>query len=650
MNALGLQRFVLPTLSMLAATLIFSTVIERAVAADPPKLDPELVKKLGRKKEAPAKAEAPAEPAAETTAETEEAPAKEEPPAAPPKVEPPSNAPRPQADPEILKKMQNLRRRPAQPAAPAKEAAPAEAPAKKTPPVRKDASGQTITYTKHIAAILWKNCAACHRPGEIGPFSLLAYGDASKRADFIAEVTSKRRMPPWKPEPNFGKFHDERRLSDREIGLIAGWAEAGAPEGAAADLPKPPEFSDGWQLGEPDLVLEMADSFAVPAEGPDIYRCFVVPIPLDKDTYVRGVEFRPGNPAVVHHAIMFLDSIKEARKKDAEDNEPGYASFGGPEINPTGGMGGWAPGTMPRFLSEGIVTYLKKGSDLVLQVHYHPSGKAEEDKSTVGIYFAKTVKGKPVKIVTGIAVVQPELNIQAGEARAEFSGESQPLPADVEVLGITPHMHNLGREMKVTAIKPNGDTEVPLIWIKDWDFNWQGQYHLKESVRLPKGSVIKVQAVYDNSSTNPKNPNSPPQPVQWGLQSTDEMLLCSVQVVADKQADLKLIAAMPGHELGAGLGGGVPGQAAVARRQSTAKKATPDASVSSALAPAYENQVRTKKADPFGEDGIEIPEDKKKYFSKYDTDSDGKLTRKEVNKMPSGMQAFFVRQLIKKGG
>lgn len=621
MNALGRRRFTLSVLSILTVVLTW-VIANQQAAAD----------------------EEPAAPAA--------APAKKAPPEA---AENREELIRKQADPELLKKMQALGRRPTPPAAaPAKEAPPkpAEEPEKKAPPVRKDASGQTITFAKHIAPILWKNCAGCHRPGEIGPFSLLTYEDASKRAEFIAELTAKRRMPPWRPEANFGKFHDERRLTDREIGLIAGWAESGAPEGNASDLPKPPKFSDGWQLGEePDLVLEMPETYLVPADGPDIYRCFVIPIPLDKDTYVRGVEFRPGNHTVVHHAIMFLDSLKEARKKDAQDNEPGYASFGGPEINPTGGLGGWAPGTVPRFLSDGIVTYLKKGSDLVLQVHYHPSGKPEEDKSTVGVYFSKAAKGKPVKIVTGIAVVQPELSIPPGEARAESTGESQPLPAEVEVLGITPHMHNLGREMKVTATKPGGDAEVPLIWIKDWDFNWQGQYHFKEPVRLPKGSVIRVQAVYDNSSENPKNPNSPPQPVQWGLQSTDEMLLCSVQVVADKQSDLKLIAAMPFHELGAGLGGGVPGQAAVARKASTTpKKAPPDGIDVSAFAPAYENTTRAKKADPFGEDGITIPDDKKKYFAKYDTDNDGKLTRKEVNKMPSGLQGMFVRQLLKKGG
>ncbi len=171
------------------------------------------------------------------------------------------------------------------------------------------------TFVKDVAPILWKNCASCHRPGEIGPFSLLNYEDAQKRADFLAEVTKDRRMPPWKAEPGFGKFQDERRLSADEIDVLANWAAAGAPEGDPKQLPKPPTFPDGWQLGEPDLVLKMEQPFEIPADGPDVYRCFVIPIPIDKDAMVSAVEFRPGNHSVVHHAILFLDANGKARQK-----------------------------------------------------------------------------------------------------------------------------------------------------------------------------------------------------------------------------------------------------------------------------------------------------------------------------------------------
>ena len=433
----------------------------------------------------------------------------------------------------------------------------------------KDVPGGKVTYSKHIAAILWKNCAACHRPGEVGPFSLLSYKDASKRADFIAEITTDRRMPPWRAEPNFGKFRDERRLSDREIELIAKWAEDGAPEGDAKDLPKPPSFPEGWQLGEPDMLLKMSEPFPVPAGGRDIYRCFVIPIPIETNKMVSAVEFRPGNAKVVHHAIMFLDANGSARKRDGADGSPGFTSFGGPGIRPTGGLGGWTPGTVPRFLPEGLVKYVQKGSDLVLQVHYHPNGKEESDQSVIGVHFSK----KPVsKIVTGIAVMQTGLKIPAGDAHCEITAQSQPLPVNVNVLGLSPHMHNLGREFKATAKMPGGAGEIPLIWIKDWDFNWQGAYQFEKPIRLPKGAIINVSSIYDNSAANPKNPHNPPKAIHWGEQTTDEMCLCGVQVFADKSSDLKQIAEMRGNELGAGLDGGIPGQAEEVKKKITGKR------------------------------------------------------------------------------
>ena len=249
--------------------------------------------------------------------------------------------------------------------------------------------GAGPTYNKDVAPILWKNCAGCHRPGEVGPFSLLTYKDAAKRASDLAEITSERRMPPWKAEPGFGEFHDERRLSDADIQTIAHWAESGSPEGDSKDLQPVPRFPEGWQLGTPDLVLRISEPFHVPADGRDIYRCFVIPIPIDSDKTVAAVEFRPGNRKVVHHALLFLDSSGAGRKKDEADPGPGYASFGGPGILPTGGLGGWAPGAMPRSLPEGMGKLLRKGSDLVLQIHYHPDGKPETDHSSVGIYFTK---------------------------------------------------------------------------------------------------------------------------------------------------------------------------------------------------------------------------------------------------------------------
>ena len=403
-------------------------------------------------------------------------------------------------------------------------------------------------------------------------------------------------MPPWKAAPGFGSFRDERRLSDAQIELIGKWAAAGAPRETPSHLPEPPEHTDGWQLGEPDMVLKMPEPFNVPAGGSDVYRCFVIPIPLDEDTMVSAVEFRPGNHSVVHHAIMFLDAHGKGREKEGKDGEPGFESFGGPGVPVTGGLGAWVPGVMPRFLPDGFAKFLQAGSDLVLQIHYHPSGKAETDQSTVGLYFSK----KPVKrIVTGIAIVQPDLHIPAGNPHAEVKAQTTPLPADVYVMGISPHMHNLGREIKVVAVDPTGKKTAPLIWIKDWDFNWQGSYQFARPIRLPKGSKIRVQAIYDNSAENPKNPNVPPKDVGWGEQTSDEMCLVSVQVCADTPADLRKIAGMFGHELAAGIEGGVPPVGDVAKRKSTAKART------AARQPAAgKGRVAAKPADSDGLAGV----------------------------------------------
>jgi mono/diheme cytochrome c family protein len=524
------------------------------------------------------------------------------------------------------------------------------APDETTPPTTSEASadqaspaaaGGDVTYTRHIAPILWKHCAGCHRPDEIGPFPLLSYTDAAKRAEFLVQVTSQRRMPPWKPEADFGKFHDERRLSAEQITLIGQWARQGAPEGDPSDLPTPPSFTPGWQLGKPDLVLKMAQPFTIPAGGRDVYRCFVIPIDASADLMISAVEFRPGNRKVVHHAIMFLDSNGQGRKRDGEDGQPGFSSFGGPGIIPTGGLGTWVPGAMTRHMPDGIGRYIKKGSDLVLQLHYHPSGKEETDQSTLGLYFA----AKPVKkIVSGIAIVQPEMVVPAGAPRHEITAETQALPADVSVLGVSPHMHNLGREFKVTAQRPGGGEETPLIWIKDWDFNWQGAYEFAKPVRLPKGSVIKVSAIYDNSSANSKNPNNPPQTVKWGEQTSDEMCLCGVQVFTETMADLRKIASMPGNEMGAGLEGGMPGLAALAKKKEVAqKKRASDVSKSEELEKLIENVA-------IPAEGVPIPERFRAFMAPYNQDADAMLSRAEFDALPPALQRAIRIGLVKKAG
>lgn len=401
-----------------------------------------------------------------------------------------------------------------------------------TPPT----DGEKITFNKHIAPILFKNCATCHRPGEVGPFSLLTYKDSAKRADHLAQIVADRQMPPWKPEPGYGEFLDERKLSNQDIELIKRWAAEGAPEGDPKDRPAAPTFSDGWQLGEPDLVLKMPEPFTIPATGRDVYQCFVLPGGITEDRTVAAVEFRPGNRRVVHHALYFLDNTGQARKLDEKDPGPGYRSFGGIGFLPTGGLGGWAPGATPRRLPEGHGRMMRKNSDVVFQMHYHPTGKEEQDQSMIGIYFTK----KPAEhLVVALPVLNRRLDIPAGAQRQRVTA-SFVVPADIEAIGVTPHMHLVGREMKVAAVFPDGKSQV-LIWIKDWDFNWQDQYLFKQRINMPKGTKIEVEAFYDNSDSNPKNPNSPPKRVRWGEQTTDEMCIAFLQIVPANRKDVALI-------------------------------------------------------------------------------------------------------------
>ncbi len=389
------------------------------------------------------------------------------------------------------------------------------------------------TYTRDVAPILQANCVQCHRDGEIAPFPLGSYGDAAKRARQIVNVTQSRFMPPWKPEPGFGHFLNERRLTDRELALLADWADAGAPEGTADDLPPPRKFVEGWQLGEPDLIVKMNELFEVPADGRDVFRNFVIPLDLSEDKLVALAEFRPGNRRVVHHALFYLDRSGTARKKDAADPGPGYSSFGGPGFIPSGSIGGWAPGGTPQPLRDGMGRQLAKGSDLVLQIHYHPSGKVESDQSSVGLHF---VKQPSRRAVIPITIVDRRVYIPAGADEHPMSG-SYTLPNDLTMVAVIPHMHLLGKESKVTATLPDG-TIVPLVWIKDWNFNWQDQYHLAPPRRFPKGTRLDVHVVYDNSEKNPLNPNSPPKDVKWGEQTTDEMFLCFFLVTTDNPDDL----------------------------------------------------------------------------------------------------------------
>ena len=399
-------------------------------------------------------------------------------------------------------------------------------------PPKRTARAAKTTYHRDVAPILQNRCQSCHRPGQVAPFSLLTFRDARSWAKEIRQFTSSRQMPPWKAEPGHGEFQDSRRLSDAEIATLAAWAEAGAPEGSLRDAPPPPKWPAGWMLGEPDLVLSMPETFAVEATGKDIFRCFVLPTNLTEDRQVVGVEIRPGNPRVVHHVLNFLDTSGQARKLDEKDPALGYNSGpGGVGFFPTGALGGWAPGNFPRFLPKGVGMPLPKGSDVVVQIHYHKTGKAETDKTRIGIYFAK----EPIeKRLRTLPLTTLNIDIPPNEPRHELK-TSIKLPFSATALTITPHMHLLGKEMKVTATLPDG-TQKSMVWVKDWDYRWQDTYRYKEPLKLPRGTQLELVAYYDNTTSNPLNPHTPPKRVTFGEETTDEMCFAFIEFTIDTDA------------------------------------------------------------------------------------------------------------------
>jgi peroxiredoxin len=398
-------------------------------------------------------------------------------------------------------------------------------------PHAKVINDEVVTFSKHVAPILFKNCVSCHRPGEVGPFSLLTYRDAAKRADFIRDVVNSGQMPPWKPHPGAGVFLDAKRLSVIEKETLSRWAETGCEPGNPADLPKLPRFPEGWQLGKPDLVITMPETFTVPADGPDLYRSFAVPLPLDHEVTINGVEFHPGNRRVAHHSRMYLDDTGEARRREQADPQPGFNAW---HKNPAGqdlpypGIGGWTPGMTPRFAPEGVGRIIPRGSDLIMQLHYHPVGKPEPDRSSIGLYFAR----KPVtRKLAGYVLCTDQIDIPPGAKRHKIILSTR-LKANIHLYTVVPHAHYLCREFRLSATLPDG-TNQPLLWINDWDLDWQDQYRYAKPVRLPKGTVVTLAAYFDNTDENPKNPFKPPRRMRYGVETKDEMCACHLEFLPD---------------------------------------------------------------------------------------------------------------------
>lgn len=391
----------------------------------------------------------------------------------------------------------------------------------------------TLTFGREIAPIIFNHCSRCHRPGQSAPFSLLTYADVKKHSTDIARVTADRYMPPWLPEQGYGEFADERRLTANELSLLQQWIAEGSPEGNPADIPPLPSWKSDWMLGSPDLIVR-PEPYPLGAEGKDVYYNFVVPIPTTRNRFVQGVEFMPGDARVVHHAFIQTDATRGARRLGETLSPPGFYGMDTPEsvIMPGGQLLGWQPGKLASFNPSGLAWVLYTNTDLVLQVHLNPSGKPEKVQPSVGFYFTDQA---PTNSCFRLKLTSPELEIPPGVSNY-VTEQSYQLPVDVRFIRIGAHAHYLCKDIQGYVDLPDGKKKW-LLWIKDWDFKWQGDYAFKDPVEVPKGSKLTMRFTYDNSTNNVRNPNHPPKHVRWGMQSTDEMAEMYLQALPYHQTD-----------------------------------------------------------------------------------------------------------------
>jgi hypothetical protein len=375
-----------------------------------------------------------------------------------------------------------------------------------------------VTFNKDVAPILKKNCQGCHRPGEAAPMSLLTYQEARPWAAAIREAVILKRMPPWYADPHFGKFSNDRSLSKADIDTLVSWANAAAPEGDPKLAPKPIAFVDGWNIGTPDLVLEMLEEHQIPASGTIKYEYFTIPTKFTEDKWVQMAEVRPGNRALVHHVIAF---VKAPRKPDDDPKAKRNTEF----------LVGYAPGSVPEVMEPGQAKLIKAGSEIEFQVHYTANGTAGVDRSKVGLIFAKE---PPRERVMTIQASERKFVIPAGapnhEVQARFT-----LKRDSTLTSLFPHMHLRGKDFEYRVALPNGETQT-LLKVPDYSFGWQLSYTLAQPLRLPKGSVIECTAHYDNSINNKYNPDASKE-VRWGDQSWEEMMIGFFNVAFDAKID-----------------------------------------------------------------------------------------------------------------
>jgi tetratricopeptide (TPR) repeat protein/mono/diheme cytochrome c family protein len=398
------------------------------------------------------------------------------------------------------------------------------------------------TFNKQIAPIVFEYCAPCHRPGEAAPFPLLTYKDVKRQATQMVAVTRRRNMPPWPPEPGYGEFAGTRRLTEHQIATIAEWVKAGAPEGDGKDLPPAPKFAEGWQLGPPDLIVTLPRAYRLAASGKDVFRNFIVPVPGRETQYVRALELRPGNKRIVHHANIVIDRAQTLRARDGKDGQPGFPGMdviteSRGEFDPESHFLFWKPGSPAVPEPDDMAWKLTPGTDLILNMHLQPSGKEESLQPVVGLYFTDH---PPTRFPMLLQLEHDgAIDVPPGSTDTAVT-DRLTLPVAVQVLGVYPHAHYIGKTIDAWATLPGGERR-PLIRINDWDINWQGVYLYRQPLRLPKGTVVEMKITYDNSERNPRNPNRPPRRVVTGDRSEDEMGHVWLQVLPEKAEERLLL-------------------------------------------------------------------------------------------------------------
>lgn len=394
-----------------------------------------------------------------------------------------------------------------------------------------NAIAQTPDWATKVAPILYNHCTTCHHDGGIAPFSLITYADAVSNAHSIKSDVQNRIMPPWPPDPTYARLSHERILSAEDVATLTAWVDGGTPQGTPSLAPPPPVYTNtGMIQGTPDLTVKIPTYTSTAASG-DVYQCFVIPSGLLTDKYIRAFEAIPGNPACVHHVLVFADTTHKCAALDAAYPGPGYPDFGGVGTDSATMLGVWVPGSDPMSYPSGFGLKIPHGADIVVQVHYPAGTAGMVDSTEVRFFFAPTAGVREVfmqpVLYHDFDLIGGPLHIPADSIKTfeeEFPTIYLAFLGDISLLGAFPHMHLLGKSIKSYGILPSGDTDK-YIQINKWDFHWQGFYMFRKLKKVPVGTRVRAEATYDNTSANPENPHSPPQDVNVGEATTDEMMI-----------------------------------------------------------------------------------------------------------------------------